>query len=1798
MSNRSLGPINPYVVGQAIKGEYGFYGRNNLVEAVIRTLTTTQQSTIVLHGQRRIGKSSLLHRLRRDQTLKQAHLPVFFDLQLRQGFPLARILADLARTICEELELDIAPPDETELAADHHGFRRAFLPGVYRRLGDRRLVILFDEFDVVVPADVADIYPADTLLGYLQFLIEEDDRHLAMVFAVGQRLDLLAEGYRRLFKGTRTEPVGRLERQDTLALLIELGGQGGITYAHDALDEIWVLTNGHPYLTQLLGFEVFERLRSQQKDQVTTADVSACLTVAMEHGLGGLDWFWRSFGREEQMVLAAIAHLADRHKSTADVKVDATLHEHGLVLTEVDRRRAYGQLIQGDFLRDTGERRYQFAVEFIRLWILKDHPLKEVKNRLEQGNPEAQAFYRRGLEAYQRGQLNQAVKHYRQAIKHDPTFPGPQLALARAHFAQDEIQSAIEQYEKAYHLDPAGVREELIEKRLSHARVLSEAGDDQAAMDHAQRALQIDPRRPEARQLVSEIYLRQARAALEAFNLSQALEIVDHLTSQSPPILHDPGVGQCVRELWVNYSRTLTQRRPPNRDEAQRALCSLERVGLLDETATSLYNQIGLDKARDDLERDRLDQALDALERCLFSPKPQEEIRELLEGYSRQQTHHRRWSQAAAALEGLCRLVDQDSCRAALVQLYHEWGDSLLDADDFSGAMDVYRRGEDTADKAHFEQKLTQAWQRRAGWHLARHEFTQAEESYRQALTRPDAPAVRRQVWDELEAYFNSRREEGAWQRATGALAILEALDLGDILTLKTDLHLAQAQTELEQGRVDVAFRRLAGLDATANERVKAMILAHLRQKARNRQWAAGNAVLKKLVALSNADDESVHWRANWLYIWADALYANAKTETRCTRARCLCKQALRVTGSGEIPTIDLLVEQTTEGSDRSTDLRPRVCKLHADIALAQAEKCLAKGAMSQAEQLFDEALHLPFPPGLLGESILGRLRDFSEDQIRLEDWEAARGALDMARRLGIGHQEVDRALADLAFSQARHMFKTDQLETAFSILTRLKEDLDFTENERRRVKDMTYRFSRRYAGRARRNQARDTLDKLRDFLAPAGEAEMAGLLDNLNHEYHTLIKSKYLSLRQPPASDEEIDCLDQIVKAADAGFADALNLNTLLPGIRAPWLNRKIETRLALANAHLSRGRLQAALETYKEILRLGEASAEHEALIGQSLYLFSDRMLGQRKWKEARLALEELKQLKLPAPDRRTCPDPRVDGAIQRVLLEQARASLARDRIEETFTQLRQLPQPWPEAEVKDIIRDYSEARRESDDWHHSVEALQCLDQLLAADRNQIHEQQALGWLVDGLEKWGEYLEANGELEKAASVYHRALEYTRQAAHPRNFELAEHYIRVVLRQAQHLFDQDPLAAKPSDGLDRAIRGYRQILELAEHRPDHERQVNQAIYQHAGKLAEAGQWPRAYQVLDYLDALYPNPKDQDRMLFTAWRCDLALAEVRARLEESQLITAFERLDWLKTWLAERAVSKVGWADSHANIKGLVHEFCEGWLYAEAWDLGVESLERLARLIPHDTQITGWQVSALVRWGEAWSKRNAPGQAAQCFEKALTLAPEQHHIPAGEIEKRLLDARMAQAQQRLAGRDLRAAVAVYQQILQRSSYRSDLADQIRDGLKSHSDTFIKERPPDWVTARQALDALSSLKLDNSQVLEWRQALTLKEIKVKLEQEDLEAAFACLETLERPWPLAELKTILHDYCQVHAQPDGWPRAIEALKRLSAVLAEDASVRQWIIGELVSLGEILETRDSRGASEAFETAVSLY
>ncbi len=138
---------NPYVVGRQLQGKREFFGRQDTLDRIKKDLDNFTTNTLVLFGQRRIGKTSILGQL--EQTLPVAnYLSIFFDLQYYTNSPLNQILADLVDKIAEKTTLEAPPLHKFD--DQGHYFCDTFLPSLYKTLEqEQRLVFLFDELDAL-----------------------------------------------------------------------------------------------------------------------------------------------------------------------------------------------------------------------------------------------------------------------------------------------------------------------------------------------------------------------------------------------------------------------------------------------------------------------------------------------------------------------------------------------------------------------------------------------------------------------------------------------------------------------------------------------------------------------------------------------------------------------------------------------------------------------------------------------------------------------------------------------------------------------------------------------------------------------------------------------------------------------------------------------------------------------------------------------------------------------------------------------------------------------------------------------------------------------------------------------------------------------------------------------------------------------------------------------------------------------------------------------------------------------------------------------------------------------------------------------------------------------------------------------------------------------------------------------------------------------------------------------------------------------------------------------------------------
>ena len=498
---------NPYIIGRAIYEQEKFYGRESLF-GVIEDNLNQGVKVILLHGQRRIGKSSVLKQIP-NFIARDEFVFVPFDLQHKNQSPLSDILHNLAKEIVEHLQLErdgLQLPSIEDLENNPDVFSRRFLPKIYQALGDKNLVLLLDEFDVL-SQDNPNINIVEQGVGFFRYLagLVKQQEKLFIIPVVGRYLNDMPN-LLKLFKEAPYQEIGLLS-EDSARRLITNPAEGVLTYEQEAIKAILKLSAGHPYFTQVICFTLFSQARNENHWTVTSADVEGIADRVFrdDNAQAGLAWFWDGLPISEQVVFCAVAaaHKIAIEQARPIPEEPLTLLENsGIIPTEL-LDRAARQLAEKGFLDDT-ERKVK--IELVRRWLVQCHPLRQEIRQLEKLEQEnVSRLSTVAISLHQQNKQQNALELYEQALAINPNHFSTVLSLAKGYLEVENFDRALELYTRAYQFDQVCNIEELLDALEIYGHKLITQREFAIAKKQFQRVLDIQPDRVLAQQKLKEI---------------------------------------------------------------------------------------------------------------------------------------------------------------------------------------------------------------------------------------------------------------------------------------------------------------------------------------------------------------------------------------------------------------------------------------------------------------------------------------------------------------------------------------------------------------------------------------------------------------------------------------------------------------------------------------------------------------------------------------------------------------------------------------------------------------------------------------------------------------------------------------------------------------------------------------------------------------------------------------------------------------------------------------------------------------------------------------------------------------------------------------------------------------------------------------------------------------------------------------------------------------------------------------------------------------------------------------------
>ncbi len=272
--------FNPYVAGAPVLDDDLFFGRQDLLDQILGTI---HKNSLLLFGERRIGKTSIQHQLRRRlrelDDPEYEFFPVYIDLQ---GVPEERFFRSLAEDIFEELapHLDGLVASTYEDGADSYRLFVRDLRAVTRVLEGRsekrpKLVLLIDEVD-----ELNDYDPRINQRLRSLFMKSFASSIVAVVSGVEirKRWEREASPWYNFFEELEVKPLGP---EEALAL-VERPVRGIFKLDKGTAERILDLTACRPYLIQKLCLALVDRMHRLERRRITVADVEAAGRSALE----------------------------------------------------------------------------------------------------------------------------------------------------------------------------------------------------------------------------------------------------------------------------------------------------------------------------------------------------------------------------------------------------------------------------------------------------------------------------------------------------------------------------------------------------------------------------------------------------------------------------------------------------------------------------------------------------------------------------------------------------------------------------------------------------------------------------------------------------------------------------------------------------------------------------------------------------------------------------------------------------------------------------------------------------------------------------------------------------------------------------------------------------------------------------------------------------------------------------------------------------------------------------------------------------------------------------------------------------------------------------------------------------------------------------------------------------------------------------------------------------------------------------------------------------------------------------
>ncbi|WP_144018174.1 tetratricopeptide repeat protein [Planktothrix rubescens] len=281
-------PYATYAQGSTVENKNMFYGRDQLINVLLSSIRNASSAkSLVIYGQKRAGKSSVLYHLK--QQLELPIIPVSFSIgDIIDDFSVGTFLYRIIQCIEDTFEdlndegypaIEVKRPTLEELQQNSQLQFQDYMTNLCRSLKkveeykEATIMLLIDEFSYIY-GEIMRGRIRDTFMKSWKALLEK--RHFGAVLVGQDTMPQFIAHFPNEFQVAESQRISYLADDDARCLIINpilIPDTKESRYKGDAVNLLLRLTAGSPYYIQIFCNRLVEYMNRKKAIYVTDADI-------------------------------------------------------------------------------------------------------------------------------------------------------------------------------------------------------------------------------------------------------------------------------------------------------------------------------------------------------------------------------------------------------------------------------------------------------------------------------------------------------------------------------------------------------------------------------------------------------------------------------------------------------------------------------------------------------------------------------------------------------------------------------------------------------------------------------------------------------------------------------------------------------------------------------------------------------------------------------------------------------------------------------------------------------------------------------------------------------------------------------------------------------------------------------------------------------------------------------------------------------------------------------------------------------------------------------------------------------------------------------------------------------------------------------------------------------------------------------------------------------------------------------------------------------------------------------------